>query len=200
MCKKYLIGTIVWIAIASPAYAWDLEFTFDNGPVVSEYDYSNGHLDGTVTGIVRNINEDGTIPSEKNVFVDIVQAPELTDASRLTSAGYFGGSITVLDGVLKEVSLGGELYANNRGYDLRLNSNYYDAKGLNWLYDHWPTQGYMTGNARGFAGARYRLLPSAHVTPAVPEPASWALMILGFGVVGYALRRRHVRYGGAQLA
>ncbi len=26
----------------------------------------------------------------------------------------------------------------------------------------------------------------------VPEPASWALMILGFGVVGYALRRKTV--------
>ena len=28
------------------------------------------------------------------------------------------------------------------------------------------------------------------VTLAVPEPASWALMILGFGVVGFAMRRR----------
>ena len=27
-------------------------------------------------------------------------------------------------------------------------------------------------------------------TPAVPEPATWAMMILGFGVVGYSLRRR----------
>ena len=26
--------------------------------------------------------------------------------------------------------------------------------------------------------------------PAVPEPATWAMMILGFGVVGYAMRRR----------
>lgn len=29
----------------------------------------------------------------------------------------------------------------------------------------------------------------ASVTPAVPEPASWAMMMLGFGCMGYAMRR-----------
>jgi hypothetical protein len=37
----------------------------------------------------------------------------------------------------------------------------------------------------------YRLTVSA-LTSAVPEPASWAMMIAGFGVVGGALRRRRV--------
>ncbi|MFS0736572.1 PEPxxWA-CTERM sorting domain-containing protein [Sphingomonas sp. 1P06PA] len=31
------------------------------------------------------------------------------------------------------------------------------------------------------------------VTPAVPEPASWALMIAGFGMTGASLRRRKIR-------
>jgi hypothetical protein len=34
---------------------------------------------------------------------------------------------------------------------------------------------------------------------AVPEPGTWALMILGFGIVGYAMRRRTVRYNGRRL-
>jgi PEP-CTERM motif len=35
-------------------------------------------------------------------------------------------------------------------------------------------------------------------TGAVPEPATWAMMIVGFGIAGYSLRRRRV--GNAQLA
>lgn len=36
------------------------------------------------------------------------------------------------------------------------------------------------------------------LTGAVPEPGTWAMMILGFGVAGYALRRRtRVRFAGA---
>jgi Concanavalin A-like lectin/glucanases superfamily/PEP-CTERM motif len=34
------------------------------------------------------------------------------------------------------------------------------------------------------------ILPPGPVTPAVPEPASWALLIAGFGLVGGAMRRR----------
>lgn len=33
---------------------------------------------------------------------------------------------------------------------------------------------------------------------AVPEPSTWAMMLIGFGVVGSALRRRRVRVGLAQ--
>jgi hypothetical protein len=35
--------------------------------------------------------------------------------------------------------------------------------------------------------------------PGVPEPATWAMMLLGFGAIGFALRRRHANVL-AQLA
>ena len=39
----------------------------------------------------------------------------------------------------------------------------------------------------GFKLRQIMVLPQA---PAVPEPATWAMMILGFGAIGYSLRRR----------
>ena len=34
------------------------------------------------------------------------------------------------------------------------------------------------------------LIIRATVSPAVPEPATWAMMLLGFGAAGFAMRRR----------
>lgn len=45
-------------------------------------------------------------------------------------------------------------------------------------------------NATSSFGIRYEYIAA----PAVPEPATWMLMILGFGVVGYGLRRRSVTF------
>jgi len=36
-------------------------------------------------------------------------------------------------------------------------------------------------------------------TPAVPEPATWALMLLGFGAVGWGLRRRNSAEGQPRM-
>ena len=34
---------------------------------------------------------------------------------------------------------------------------------------------------------------------AVPEPATWAMMIVGFGLVGYVMRRRRISYAAAMV-
>lgn len=41
-----------------------------------------------------------------------------------------------------------------------------------------------------FGDAYARVTYTYDASPAIPEPATWALMILGFGVTGYAVRRR----------
>lgn len=47
-----------------------------------------------------------------------------------------------------------------------------------------------TGNSNSAFNASYTGNIAFAATPAVPEPATWALMILGMGAVGYAMRRR----------
>lgn len=53
----------------------------------------------------------------------------------------------------------------------------------------------VAGNLTGAVGT---YTGNVRFENAVPEPATWALMILGFGVVGYAMRRRpSVRFAQA---
>ena len=49
------------------------------------------------------------------------------------------------------------------------------------------------GDALGLIVAQFNLPVGTAPTAPVPEPATWALMILGFGAVGYAMRRRGAR-------
>jgi probable HAF family extracellular repeat protein len=78
------------------------------------------------------------------------------------------------------------LWQGGRSYDL----NALIQPGLGWTLDSaWSisSNGYivglgtLNGQQRGFL---LSLLPS------VPEPASWAMMLVGFGAVGAAMRRR----------
>lgn len=62
-----------------------------------------------------------------------------------------------------------------------------------------------SGTFTGMGTADPRVRPSqidlrfegAVVAPAVPEPATWALLILGFGLVGWSLRQRSAEHAMA---
>jgi hypothetical protein len=55
----------------------------------------------------------------------------------------------------------------------------YDAMGWNLNFDVLNNLGYNRNTAQIYVQAL-----------GVPEPASWALMIAGFGLAGFAMRRR----------
>jgi hypothetical protein len=69
--------------------------------------------------------------------------------------------------------------------------------GLNSLINFNITQtGDYFAALRGFGNSQYNyqlLITGLSATPGVPEPAAWALMIAGFGLVGGAVRRRTTR-------
>ena len=47
------------------------------------------------------------------------------------------------------------------------------------------------GGGPGFSP--YRIVINYDEVPAIPEPSTWALMLAGFGMVGYAMRRKKAR-------
>lgn len=57
----------------------------------------------------------------------------------------------------------------------------------------------LLSSVRNINGYPDGVVATAHVAP-VPEPSSWALMLLGFGVAGFAMRRSRARAGLLQLA
>ena len=72
-------------------------------------------------------------------------------------------------------------------------------------FDPTPTSLTLSLNSTGgspFSSSETLAIPPAGLTSAVPEPASWGMMIGGLGMVGGALRRRKraVRFGGYKIA
>lgn len=69
----------------------------------------------------------------------------------------------------------------------------YDNFGPINLNDPWPGTGYVNYNGRDSHWA-FDVLNASSATQsgAVPEPATWAMMIAGFGLMGASLRRRRV--------
>ena len=67
-----------------------------------------------------------------------------------------------------------------------------------WLLDFGTTGGKLTlANPQGWSNAVLYKTGSPPPPPSVPEPATWAMMLLGFGAAGTAIRRRRRR--GAKL-
>lgn len=56
---------------------------------------------------------------------------------------------------------------------------------------------YVNGTLNGPNGSYSGTL---NVNPAVPEPATWAMMLLGFGAIGFSLRSRRGHRALAQIA
>lgn len=188
MLKPWKSGAAVAVTaiglIAAPAYAADIVFSFDGATKLTGILYGlTDNAVSTPTGISIT-STPGDITIGKTVMV-------VKDRPTLEYPG-----LTLSNGVVTAVK---EKFTftddNNNSYVLMLNA-VGTRSGYNSLSRVTPA-GYrsIVSNNQGFYGVHYSLLTSA-----VPEPASWMLMILGFGVIGYAIRTRKVRLNGAQLA
>ena len=104
-------------------------------------------------------------------------------------------SVPIIDGGPVWSPLGGssgDCYngvGNGCGYTGWINSTYDIANAGNYVLafgvTNWSDDAYDSGMA--FSGITVAGVPIGN---AVPEPGTWAMMLLGFGAVGFAMRRR----------
>ena len=129
------------------------------------------------------------------------------DQTSLSFAGYNPPSITTLSNIMVQLNgMGANLLSGNYVYTPAANQPYaFNPSGVLQFggfvvgsYDTFTTT--FASNAGSSYTLSYNLssggntnglrVTTAAVAGAVPEPATWALMILGMGAVGFAMRRR----------
>jgi len=112
--------------------------------------------------------------------------------SSFTSNDFFGTAQSVVLSTYIDRSnglFGGTQLASRTFTDLGVSQTTSALTDLNGLFSETVRFDVTVGN--GFASVNDTVNLRAVSTPgAVPEPATWALMITGFGAVGHSLRRR----------
>lgn len=174
--------------------AVSINFNSATGNIGNSHTYTSGGLSVTATGYAstgtqtplygKNAGGDenglglnGYTDSEINVGTDFIQLDVQALFGLVSGGTFFMGSST--NGEMWAVY--GSNTAGTVGSLLTSGSNEAShglpAFGTYKYYDFVATNGNV-------------LLGGLSLTRAVPEPATWALMLLGFGGIGFAMRRR----------
>jgi PEP-CTERM motif len=168
---------------ANNAGQYAVNFTFPGAPFFINF-VGLANLDGTSNpaGLGRLPGDDANYGGGFNDQLDFVG--ESYDENRY--GGSYGDAIitTVGGGTLKLA----DLVTN-------LNGNFLQQGKLINNHGQILAFGFDSNGAR----ASFLLTPDTYIQPGVPEPASWALMIAGFGLVGGSMRRR-AKAGGQSVA
>jgi hypothetical protein len=175
------ILAIATICFGSGAQALTLDFSFTN---------TIGNISGTVTGQVDGLASSGT-SAATSVWVDSYPVGLNSFGSYPTpfnvlawSGGTIGGnSFTITGGVVTAADF--YIYGANNFYDqLYLNSPF--SIGTNYLNigNNNFQEVWTNGPLNGPSGLQIS------VAGAVPEPSTWAMMIVGFAGLGFMAYRR----------
>ena len=137
------------------------------------------------SGIGNGTAEGGPIGDFTDIYNFVIPNSGLASGSITTNTSFLGSS-TDLD--LVSIFFNG---VQLTGTGVGLNEAYF-ANAVPIFGGQLNTitiNGFSRGN--GSYGARGSFTPTA---AAIPEPGVWAMMVLGFGVLGYSIRRRRVTY------
>jgi hypothetical protein len=146
--------------------------------VVFDYSFTSNLFgdNDTVTGQIYGLNADGA-----NQVA--TQATFTSGVLNGATLNYFTGTFDVVGG--KIVAVNGVVFQSPAD-TLTLNYDYglsYGPSGQNAEYSICPPC-YVAANNEGFAGVTYSEVS------AVPEPSTWAMLLLGFAGLGFKAHRR----------
>ena len=181
--------------------------TGDNYIDIHAFLYSGGVMSdlGTLGGSSSQgyaINNAGQVAGRSGTTGNVGAHAFLYSGGVMSDLGTLGGVESVGYGINNAGQVVGEsLTTGNTAYHAFV-SNGGGMSDLNLLIDPlagWTLQGAFgvndSGQITGFGAfggqAHAFLLNPITVTGGVPEPASWAMMIIGFGLIGGAMRRKN---------
>jgi len=186
--KKLLAGTAFAASIiASPAFAQNITGTLNFGALGG-----TNYFDPTNGGVPAGYGNTGSATVAIGSGVEF----GYQDGANLDTANFTGTSLTITDQTFSSASPFFMTFTSNvAGF---FNNAAFSSNGFGGSFS-------VSGNTLTFSAptvgtpqTRTSVITFAGATGAVPEPATWAMMVLGFGAVGASLRRRapqvRVRY------
>lgn len=154
---------------AAPALAADFSYSFEAKNDVS------GKI-GTVSGVIYGLADQGTSPAKSFSF----KAPNFS--GELTTI--YPSEFTVLNNQITDFSARGVGYEGFYDFYVILNfrdTTFASRSNPRAYFEAWHATGKPSD------------LNFQRIDSAVPEPATWAMMIAGFSAIGLTLRRRQAR-------
>jgi hypothetical protein len=170
-----LVGGASLVAFTAPASALTFDWSFDN----SAFGQPDQFVTGTISGLDEGVNDAHGL----TVTVDSMPGSEMLGQFNYLFAS---GTFTVTDGQITDAAAHFDVSdfltlwfgtPNHPSYAPTFIS--YDRPSFDEFIVYWD---YSSINPEQFSLA-------ASPTPA-PEPASWTMMVGGFGLAGTAIRRR----------
>ena len=165
------------------------DFYFSFGTDTTDPSVTNGFA-GTVTGRILGLPDDGTGGALQVLIDSYSPNGSLTfpiDANTWLFSSDYQNSFTVENGTIVAALFRNDDFTFGGDDQFMVNILLGNGGGTNYVSLD-SNNASSIWNNQGFAGVTF-----TRIDAAVPEPGTWALMLLGFGAAGVALRSRRKR-------
>ena len=188
MGKRFLHLALAASLVCSGGTAHAADFIFSFGSDLSDPNVTNA-VPGTVTGRIIGLADSGT-SSATSVFIDSY-SPDGTLALPIDVMLWFSpfddqNLFTVEEGMIVAAIFQRSDEFGPSFDRLYINVPIYESGGTNYA-SLGSNNAISIWNNQGLSGITFTRIESL-----IPEPSTWAMLLLGFGAVGLALRRRRV--------